>query len=74
MDLGRILGEAHEGENIGFGLIHQGGKLGDLGPELIGLLTPLGAGHFDILRAKAVAMKAATTRRPCLPAWAKTLR
>src|SRR5437667_6872847 len=24
--------------------------------------------------AKAVAMKAATTRRPCLPAWARTLR
>ena len=46
---GQALGKAHEGQNIGFGLIHQGGKLGDLGPELIGHLAPLGAGHFGIL-------------------------
>jgi hypothetical protein len=44
--------EAHKGENIGFSLVHQGGKLGDLGPELISHLAPLGAGHVGILLGK----------------------
>src|SRR5467141_1108067 len=43
-----VFGKAHEGENIGFGLIHQRGKLCHLGSELIGHLTPLGAGHFGV--------------------------
>ena len=49
---GQALGEAHKGQNIGFGLVHQSGQLGDLGPELIGHLAPLGAGHFGILLGK----------------------
>ena len=44
-----VLGEAHEGEDIGFGLVHQGGELCNLGPELIGDLAPLGAGYFGVL-------------------------
>jgi hypothetical protein len=47
---GQAFGETHEGKNIGFGLIP--GKLGDLGPELISHLPPLGAGHFGILVGK----------------------
>ena len=45
---GQAFGEAHEGENIGFGLVHQDCKLCHLGSELIGHLTPLGAGHFSV--------------------------
>src|SRR5215813_7014764 len=43
-----VFGKAHEGENIGFGLIHQDGKLCHLWSELIGHLTPLGASHFSV--------------------------
>ena len=50
VDLGPvILGKAHEGEDIGFGFVHQCGELGHLGPELIGDLAPLGSGHLGIL-------------------------
>ena len=53
MDLGSvILGEAHKGEHIGFGLVHQRRQLCDLGPELIGDLAPLQASHFGVLRGK----------------------
>ena len=44
----QAFGKAHEGENIGFGLVHQEGELCHLGSELIGHLTPLGAGHFSV--------------------------
>ena len=47
-----VLGEAHEGENIGFGLVHQDGKLCHLWSELIGHLAPLEAGHFGVLLGK----------------------
>jgi hypothetical protein len=47
-----VFGKAHEGEHIGFGLVHQDGKLCHLGSDLIGHLTPLGAGHFSILLGK----------------------
>ena len=50
VDLGPVvLGEAHEGQHIGLGLIHQGGELRDLGPELVGDPAPLGPGGFGIL-------------------------
>jgi hypothetical protein len=49
---GQAFGEAHEGENIGFGLIHQHGELCHLGSELIGHLTPLGAGRFSVFLGK----------------------
>jgi hypothetical protein len=53
VDLGSvILGEAHKGEDIGFGLIHQRRQLCNLGPELIGDLAPLQAGHFGVLLGK----------------------
>src|SRR5690349_6958042 len=47
-----VLREAHKGENTGFSLVHQGGKLGDLGSELISHLAPLGRGHVGILLGK----------------------
>ena len=37
-------GEAHEGEHVDFGLVQQGGELGQLGAQLVGDLTPLLAG------------------------------
>jgi hypothetical protein len=47
-----IFGEAHKGEDIGFGLVHQRCQFGDLRSELIGNLAPLQAGHFGILLGK----------------------
>jgi hypothetical protein len=42
VQLGAVLGrEAHVGEHVGLGLVHQGGQLRDLGPELIGDAAPL---------------------------------
>jgi hypothetical protein len=42
VQLGTVLGrEAHVGEHVGLGLVHQGGQLGDLGPELVGDAAPL---------------------------------
>ena len=29
-------GKRHVGEHVGLGLVHQGGELGQLGPELVG--------------------------------------
>jgi hypothetical protein len=44
-----IPGEAHEGEDVGFGPIHQGGELGHFGPELMADLAPLGPSRLAIL-------------------------
>ena len=69
MQLGAVLcREAHVGEHIGLGLVHQVGELGHLGPELIGDALPFCRGLLGIVLAKAVAMKAETTRRPLRPA------
>jgi hypothetical protein len=62
-----ILRKGHVGENVGLGLIHQGGEFRDLGPQLIGDFAPLGFRSLGVILAKAVAMKAETTRRPTLP-------
>src|SRR5436190_24087375 len=75
VDFGSVIfGEAHKGEDIGFGLIHQRCQFGNLRSELIGNLGHCRRAISASSWAKAVAMKAATTRRPCLPAWARTLR
>ena len=52
----------------------QRGELGQLGTQLIGDLAPLRLAASASSWAKAVAMKAETTRRPLLPACASTLR
>jgi hypothetical protein len=39
-----ILGEGHQDEHIGFGLIHERGKLRHLGTQLIGEASPRRAG------------------------------
>ena len=49
------------GEHIEFRLIHEGGKLPQIGPQLIGNLTPLRARLLGVVLGKAVAMKRATT-------------
>jgi hypothetical protein len=62
------------GEHIGRGFVEQGGELGQLETELVGDLVPLGPAALASSCATAVAMKAATTRRPLLTACAMTLR
>ena len=42
-------GEAHVGEHIDLGLIHEGGEFGHAGPGLIGDVTPLLAGGGGIV-------------------------
>jgi hypothetical protein len=45
MQLGSVfLGEGHTGQRFVFGVIHQRGELGHLGPDLVGHGAPLGAG------------------------------
>ena len=47
VDLGAVfLGEGHVGQDIGFGLVHQGCQLGDLCPDLISNRAPLLTGSF----------------------------
>ena len=41
--------EAHVGENVVLGLVHEGGELRRLGPELVGDLAPLGARGLGVL-------------------------
>ena len=41
-----FLGKGHVGQHVGFGLVHQGGELRHLGPDLIGDLAPLGLGRL----------------------------
>ena len=65
-------GEGHVGQYIGLGLVEQGGELGKLWSKLIGDFAPLLPGGLGVVRAKAALMKAETTRRPLLPAWAMT--
>ena len=76
VQLGAVLRrEGHVGQHVGLGLVHEGGELGHLGPELVGdrcATARLAASASSW--AKAVAMKAETTRRPLLPAWASALR
>lgn len=59
--------ECPVGQHVRLGLIHDGGELGQLGPDLVRHGAPLGAGGFGSC-AKAVAMKAATMQRPDFPA------
>jgi hypothetical protein len=62
--------ECHVGEDVRFGLVQEDGELGQLGTQLVGDPAPLGLGGLASSWANAVAMKADTTRRLFLPAWA----
>lgn len=44
--------QGHVGENVFFGIIHDGGELGDLRPDLVGDGAPLGACGFRRLVGK----------------------
>jgi hypothetical protein len=64
-----LLGEGHVGEDVLLGLVvEEGGEFEQLGPDLVGDLAPLGLAAPASSWAKAVAMKAATTRLPLRPA------
>lgn len=69
-------GEGHIGKHVLFRRVHERGQLRKFGPHLVDHETPLGfrCGVSWSGWAKAVAMKAETTRRLLLPAWAKALR
>ena len=50
MKLGAMLGgDAHVGEHVGLGLVHQGGELGDLRSELVSDTAPLSFGLLGIV-------------------------
>lgn len=42
-------GEAHLGQHVRFGVIHEGGELGYLRPELVGDAAPLLAGTVGVV-------------------------
>ena len=42
-------GKVHVGENIGLGVVHQGGEFWDAWPGLIGDVSPLLAGGFGVV-------------------------
>jgi hypothetical protein len=44
-----LSGEAHAGEHVGLGLVHQGSELGDLGSQLIGDAPPLCLGLIGVV-------------------------
>ena len=69
-----LLGKGHAGEDALLGPVHEGRELGQLRAHLVRDLAPLRLGRRVLGWAKAVAMKAETTRRLLLPAWAKALR
>src|SRR5271166_3905896 len=53
MDLGPVIdGEAHLGEDVVLGLVHEEGELWQLGPELIGDLAPLRLGGLGAVLSK----------------------
>ena len=47
-----LLGEAHVGEDVLLGLVQQGRELGQLGPDLVGDLAPLGLGGVGMILSK----------------------
>lgn len=75
MQLGPVLpGEGHAGRHIGLRVIHDRRQLRHLGPDLVGCGAPLAACGPGGVLGNAAAMKADTTRRPLLPAWAGAVR
>jgi hypothetical protein len=69
-----FLREGHVGQHVVLGVVHDGRELRSLGPDLVGDGTPRALAASAVSSAKAVAMKADTTRRPPFPAWARALR
>src|ERR1700677_3192177 len=70
-----FLGEAHVGQDVVFGLVHDGSEFGHLGADLIGNGAPLSAGGLRRFLGEGGANEGReTTRRPLLPAWASALR
>ena len=45
-------GEGHVGQDVGLGLVEQGGELGQLGPQLIGDLAPLSPGGVGVVLSR----------------------
>ncbi len=71
-----FLREGHVGEHVRFSVVENGGELWRLEPDLVGDVRhrALAASALRASWARAVAMKAETTRRPLLPAFAGTFR
>src|ERR1700736_693002 len=66
--------EGHVGEHIGLRLVEEAGKFGQLGRSWSATFRHCAVAASASSWAKAVAMKAETTRRPLLPACASALR
>ncbi len=69
-----VSGKVHVGEHAVLGLVHEGGELGQLGPELAGDPAPLRLGGFGAVLRECGRHEAETTRRLLFPAWASALR
>lgn len=69
-----LSGKGHVGEHVMLSAIHDIGHLRHLRPDLVGDIAPLVLAASGVSWAKAVAMKADTTRRPLFPALARALR
>ena len=68
-------GKAHVGQHVGLGLVHEGRRAWAAWAAAGRRPCATAALAASALSwAKAVAMKAETTRRPLLPAWARALR
>ena len=61
-------GKAPVGEDVGLGFVHEAGELGSLGLSWSATLRHWALAASALSWAKAVAMKAETTRRLLLPA------
>src|SRR3954454_4184420 len=66
--------EAHVGQHIGFGIIHQRCKPTDAWPCLIGDLSPLLAGGFGIVLGEGGADPGRDDAPLCLPGMCQALR
>src|SRR5215469_3233031 len=66
--------KCHIGQHVALGVVHELGEFLDSRARLVGDLPPLDPGGLGIVLGEGGADKAETTRRPCLPAWASTLR
>ena len=63
-----IFREAHEGEDIRFGLVHVGGELRHFGTQLMATWRHCLLAASASSWTKAIPINAATTRRPWRPA------
>jgi hypothetical protein len=65
--------KGHVGENVGSGLVHQGVKLWNLGPQLVGDLAPLGFGGLGVVPRERRRSCFRATSAKDMGAWARMI-